>query len=378
MSGADRRVVIVGAGMTGLTAGVILRQAGVDVIVLEARDRVGGRAYGGPDGVDLGATWFWANEPSVAAIADAHRIKTFPQWSAGDALFDADRADVPPTRLAGNPIDQPSGRFAGGAQQLAQGLARTLGEGRIRRSTPVRRVDVSGEHVRVTTDAGETLSADAVLLAMPPALAAATITIEPALDEDLQTVSAATATWMGGMVKAVARLDRPFWRDAGLAGSAISYLGPFREFHDHSGPDGTPAAIFGFAPAAAFAGASQDDIAAAFTAQVQRMWGRGGNILGVDLVDWSREQYTSVPGPASGSTDVYGHPVFQQPVAGGRLMIASTETAHAYAGHLEGAMQAGAHAANTLLASLHAATPDHAAHMDDQHQHEHEEAQERA
>lgn len=378
MSATDHRVVIVGAGLTGLTAGVVLRQADVDVVVLEARNRVGGRAYGGPDGVDLGATWFWANEPSVAAIADAHGIGTFPQWAAGDALFDAERADAPPTRLSGNPIDGPSRRFAGGAQQLAQGLARTLGEDRIRRSTPVRLVDVSSEHVIVTTHGGETVHADAVLLAMPPALATATIAIEPALDEDLRTVSAATATWMGGMVKAVARFDRPFWRDAALSGSAISYLGPFREFHDHSGPNGTPAAIFGFAPAAAFAGTSQGDIAAAFVTQVQRMWGRGGNILGVDLVDWSREEYTSVPGPAAGSTDLYGHPVFQQPVAGGRLMIAATETAQAYAGHLEGAMQAGAHAANTLLASLHAATPDHAADADDQHQYEHQEVQERA
>ncbi|TIT95249.1 MAG: FAD-dependent oxidoreductase, partial [Mesorhizobium sp.] len=41
---ADRTgVVIVGAGFTGLTAALELKKAGIDFLVLEARDRVGGR-----------------------------------------------------------------------------------------------------------------------------------------------------------------------------------------------------------------------------------------------------------------------------------------------------------------------------------------------
>jgi polyamine oxidase len=54
------RVIVVGAGMAGLTAADAARCAGVEVVVLEARDRIGGRTWTvplGPGALDLGGSW---------------------------------------------------------------------------------------------------------------------------------------------------------------------------------------------------------------------------------------------------------------------------------------------------------------------------------
>lgn len=69
------RVLVIGAGIAGLAAARRLREAGMEVIVLEARDRIGGRIHTrdhfGNGGVDLGASWIHGagNRNPVARLA---------------------------------------------------------------------------------------------------------------------------------------------------------------------------------------------------------------------------------------------------------------------------------------------------------------------
>jgi phytoene dehydrogenase-like protein len=72
--------IVVGAGIAGLTAARLLTQAGRAVLVLEARDRVGGRVvtdrrYG--LATDLGASWIHGiTDSPVAAAAAAFGMAT--------------------------------------------------------------------------------------------------------------------------------------------------------------------------------------------------------------------------------------------------------------------------------------------------------------
>jgi monoamine oxidase len=84
-------VVIVGAGLAGLSAASALRSAGASVAVLEARDRVGGRTWSREVGgarFDLGGQWIGPGQERLAALARRLGVATFPTYHDGAKLLD--------------------------------------------------------------------------------------------------------------------------------------------------------------------------------------------------------------------------------------------------------------------------------------------------
>jgi monoamine oxidase len=67
---ADPDVIVVGAGIAGLSAALALTRAGLSVVILEARDRVGGRIFTHWDEkvnapVELGAEFIHGKPPQI-------------------------------------------------------------------------------------------------------------------------------------------------------------------------------------------------------------------------------------------------------------------------------------------------------------------------
>lgn len=331
-------VVIVGAGISGLATGHALLDSGLDVAILEARDRTGGRLLGSP--FDLGASWFWPGEDRVRALADRWGVASFDQYSAGDAVID-DLDGV--YRYQGNPIDVPSYRIIGGTSTLADALTRALPPDALWQDCPVHSI---GDDLRVIAGQGE-WQAEHVVLSLPPALVVASISLPHSLPEHVIDVARRTPVWMGDAVKVVAHYSEPFWRSAGLAGAGMSRRGPLQEIHDMSGPGGDPAALFGFARPSSLHSGVEDEI----REQLARMYGpRAAEPEQLLIQDWSQERWTTpsaVTTPANYS--MFGHRAFREPTMEGRLLWASTETAESYAGHIEGALEASERTVRTIV-----------------------------
>ncbi|ENX35621.1 hypothetical protein F889_00764 [Acinetobacter colistiniresistens] len=86
-------VIVVGAGFAGLKAAFELKKAGKQVLVLEARDRVGGRSKAGEihgQTIDLGGQWVGPQQKLLLAQAKELGVKTYSQFTTGASLVSRD------------------------------------------------------------------------------------------------------------------------------------------------------------------------------------------------------------------------------------------------------------------------------------------------
>ncbi|MEM7438709.1 MAG: FAD-dependent oxidoreductase [Pseudomonadota bacterium] len=347
-------VLIIGGGLSGLALADDLIRAGVDFLVVEAQERLGGRILtktlsGGK--FDLGPAWFWPGQPRMAALAERFELTVFEQYSTGDLMFE-DRSGAV-RRGQGYASMAGSYRLAGGMGALIGGLAHQIASQNIMRGTRVTTLTRRENSIVADLSDGRQVTAQHVALAVPPRVAAETIQFEPPLDDRQIRALQAIPTWMAGQAKVVATYHKPYWRLAGLSGDAMSQRGPMVEIHDASPEDGGPFALFGFVGVPADVRADHSEkILELAKAQLVALLGEDlANPLDIVLQDWATIPEIARPLDRGAS---HGHPAYGLPpnltgLWDDTLHLSSTETARGFGGFLEGALEAAETTAQKLI-----------------------------
>ena len=125
---SDFDTIIVGAGVSGLTAARLLARAGQRVLVLEARDRIGGRTWTErSDGhiTDRGASWIHGvDDNPLAEVVSAFGMREV-EFTVGS--YQPDGRPIAYYGPAGERLsDEAAARFAGDVRECDRHLADTI------------------------------------------------------------------------------------------------------------------------------------------------------------------------------------------------------------------------------------------------------------
>lgn len=372
-------IVIVGGGISGLHTAYQLQKRGVDFILIEARDRLGGRilsknyptkasqnfeVYNAKKpAYDLGPSWFWPGQRHMENLINELKLteSVFHQQASGESVYEDQQGNIQ-TGFYGISMEG-TYRVNGGMRQIITNLEEKIQKTSIFQSTQTTDIALDNNQILISAKNSNNeeiqIICNKVVMALPPRIALSTIKYNPPLTDNRTDELNSYATWMAGHAKILISYDKPFWLNNGLSGDAVSHLGSLREIHDASsspsskGDDGY--ALFGFVGIpSSYRNGNEDEIRKAAIEQLIRMFGEdAADPLEIVLQDWAQETYTAseVDQTMSGGHATSSMSHFTETTFDDRLIWSGTETADHLLGMnglLEGALEASVRTLNLL------------------------------
>ncbi|MFW2439943.1 MAG: flavin monoamine oxidase family protein [Arenicellales bacterium] len=341
-------IIIIGAGLSGLYSAWQLHQKQQDVIVLETRNRTGGRIFSAEYDktcrFDMGPAWVWpALQPRLQQLITHLNLNVFKQFTSGDMLYEKTSTEV--ERHSGQSSHSQSYRIAGGSQSLIDALQSNIPLSCIHLNTCVQSIHQTDLCIHTLRDGRPCeYTANKIILALPPRLTQQNIAFDPPFSKDITEAWSDIPTWMSGHSKIVFIYEKPFWREQNLSGEVFSHFGPLSEIYDATPVNEEYYALTSFVGLNAQQRNQMrpEQLIEACMAQLQRLFGEDSkNILDSKIKDWSQDKNTST---AIDLTSPMQHPHYPDAMPRSfwnkkKLIVSGTEVARQHGGYLEGALE---------------------------------------
>jgi monoamine oxidase len=343
-------VIIIGAGLTGLTIAYLLQQKGIGVTIIESRNRIGGRihtiATESNTDLELGATWFGSAHIHLRRLLDEFNIGYFEQYQEGESAL-VYNTMVPPHRFVTPSNQEKSYRIENGSKALIEALSNAF-TGSIVLNEKIERIQDKGNSLELSSHTNKVYSGSRVIVTMPPKLISSQIAFSPDLPSEVITVMNATHTWMSDAMKFTLTYKKPFWKQEGKSGMVISQISAATEVYDHSNYQENQFALMGFINQNLRNYSGEDRKAKIVTYLSEYLSSEAENYLEYKEKDWSLDEHTSTKDvlKVSGYRLPYGNPILNEKFMNEKLYFSGTETSEQFGGYMEGAVVAAIDVAN--------------------------------
>ena len=164
-------ILIIGAGLSGLSLAYYLREHKVSINILEGRSRLGGRiltTYKNDTPLELGATWLSSQHTELKELLKQLGLGIFEQELGKTAMYELNASS--PHQVVSLPSNQePSYRIKGGSASLIKALQNSIETDQIKLDHKVSQIIEEADFLRVMTNRGS-FKAKVVISTLPPFL----------------------------------------------------------------------------------------------------------------------------------------------------------------------------------------------------------------